>query len=120
AEVTGRGCAKGGKGALGATGVGLSLALWNYTGWDNASTVQGEVRDASRAYPRALAFALPVVMLGYLIPLGATLAATDWQRWHEGGWSDIARSLPGPFGAPLATWLGIAGLVSALSLFNPL
>ena len=23
-------------------------ALWNYIGWDNASTVQGEVKDASR------------------------------------------------------------------------
>src|SRR5207249_1240729 len=28
--------------------VGLSIALWNYIGWDNASTVQGEVNDASR------------------------------------------------------------------------
>src|SRR4029434_5827762 len=26
--------------------VGISIALWNYIGWDNASTVQGEVRDA--------------------------------------------------------------------------
>ena len=112
--------AKGGQGALGATGVGLSLALWNYTGWDNASTVQGEVRDASRAYPRALAFALPIVMLGYLLPLGATLAATDWRMWHEGGWSDIARALPGAFGPVLAVWLGLAGLVSALALFNAL
>ena len=112
--------AKGGQGALGATGVGLSLALWNYTGWDNASTVQGEVRDASRAYPRALAFALPIAMLGYLLPLGATLAATDWRTWHEGGWSDIARSLPGALGPVLAVWLGLAGLVSALALFNAL
>src|SRR5437660_988572 len=34
--------------------VGLSIALWNYIGWDNASTAQGEVRDASRTYPLAL------------------------------------------------------------------
>jgi amino acid transporter len=112
--------AKGGQGALGGLGVGLSLALWNYTGWDNASTVQGEVRDASATYPRALALTLPLVTLGYLLPLGTTLAATDWTAWHEGGWSDIARALPGTFGPLLATWVGLAGLVSALSLFNAL
>src|ERR1044071_8164875 len=50
--------AKVGGGTLGALGVGLSLALWNYTGWDNASTAQGEVKDAAHAYPRALAFCL--------------------------------------------------------------
>src|SRR5262249_20313053 len=65
---------KSGNGALGTIGVGISLALWNYTGWDNASTVQGEVKDASRTYPRALAMCLPLVMLGYLLPLTATLA----------------------------------------------
>jgi len=111
---------KGGQGTLGAAGVGLSLALWNYTGWDNASTVQGEVRDASRAYPRALAFSLPIVALGYLLPLSTTLAATHWTTWHEGGWSDIARAAGGAFGQLLAVWVGIAGLVSALSLFNAL
>ena len=112
--------AKGGQGALGTAGVGLSLALWNYTGWDNASTVQGEVRDASRSYPRALAFALPIVAIGYLLPLCATLAATNWSSWHEGGWSDIARASGGVFGPGLAVWVGAAGLVSALSLFNAL
>jgi len=112
--------ARGGEGALGGIGVGLSLALWNYTGWDNASTVQGEVRDASRAYPRALAIGLPLVMIGYLLPLSTTLAASDWRTWHEGGWSDIARATAGPLGPMLAVWVGLAGLVSALALFNAL
>ena len=49
--------------------VALSTALWNYIGWDNASTVQGEVVDASRAYPKALRIALPLVALGYFVPL---------------------------------------------------
>ena len=71
---------------LGGLAVGISIALWNYIGWDNASTVQGEVKDASRNYPRALALALPLVMLGYFIPLLVTLGATDWTTWAEGGW----------------------------------
>ena len=100
--------------------VGLSIAVWNYMGWDNASTVQGEVVSASRAYPRALAFALPLVAAGYLIPLLTTLAATDWTTWREGSWPHIALSAGGSFGPFLAAWIAIAGMVSALALFNAL
>lgn len=100
--------------------VGLSTAIWNYSGWDNASTVQGEVRDASRTYPRALAFALPLVALGYFIPLLATLAASDWRGWTEGGWPQIALASAGAFGPTLAVLVAFAGMVSALSLFNAL
>jgi amino acid transporter len=107
------------KGA-GALGVGVSIALWNYIGWDNASTVQGEVHESSRNYPRALAITLPLVALGYLIPLSATLAATDWTKWREGGWPDIALMSAGVFGKPLAVMLALAGMISALALFNAL
>jgi amino acid transporter len=100
--------------------VGLSIALWNYIGWDNASTVQGEVEDASRSYPRALAIALPLVAAGYLLPLLATLSATDWTIWREGGWPQIALTAGGAAGPLLAAWLAVAGMVSALALFNAL
>ena len=111
--------APGKEGASGIA-VGLSIALWNYIGWDNASTVQGEVHDASRSYPRALAFALPLVAAGYLIPLLATLSATDWSRWTEGGWPAIALEAGGRAGPALAVWIAVAGMVSALALFNAL
>ncbi len=101
-------------------GVGLSIALWNYIGWDNASTVQGEVVDATRSYPRALALTLPLVVLAYLVPLSATLGASDWTQWKEGGWSEIAVMSAGRFGGILAVLVAIAGIVSALSLFNAL
>ena len=106
---------------LGDVGVGLSIALWNYIGWDNASTVQGEVVDATRAYPRALSLALPLVMLGYLVPLGSALAASDWSAWREGGWPDIAVAAAGEaLGRPIGIWIALGGLVSALALFNAL
>ncbi|HEY7235268.1 MAG TPA: APC family permease [Gemmatimonadaceae bacterium] len=100
--------------------VGLSIALWNYIGWDNASTAQGEVRDATRTYPRALAFALPLVALSYFVPLVPALGATDWRTWTEGGWPEIARNAAGAFGRPLAIWIAAAGMVSAVALFNAL
>jgi amino acid transporter len=111
---------KPGQGAAQGIAVGLSLALWNYIGWDNASTVQGEVRDATRSYPRALAIALPLVTLGYLLPLLATLGASDWRTWTDGAWPEIARASTGEFGPLLAGWVALAGVVSALALFNAL
>lgn len=113
--------APGREGAAGLA-VGLSIALWNYIGWDNASTAQGEVRDASRTYPRALAFALPLVIAGYFVPLLSALGATDWRTWTEGGWPEIARAALGGHsaGAVLAALIALAGMASAIALFNAL
>ncbi len=109
-----------GHSTMGGIGVGISIALWNYIGWDNPSTVQGEVVDAGRSYPRALSITLPLVCLGYLVPLLATAGASDWTKWHEGGWPDIARMSAGALGEPIAVLLAVAGMVSALALFNAL
>ena len=109
-----------GQTTLGGIGVGVSIALWNYIGWDNPSTVEGEVVNASRSYPRALAITLPLVVAGYLIPLLASAGASDWTQWREGGWPEIARMSAGTLGAPLAILIAVAGMVSALALFNAL
>jgi len=110
-----------GKHVVGSLGVGLSIALWNYVGWDNASTVEGEIVDASRSYPAALARALPLVLLAYLVPLIPALGASDWRQWHDGGWPDIARdAIGGDFGRVVAVLLAIGGMVSAIALFNAL
>ncbi|HEY9226636.1 MAG TPA: APC family permease, partial [Gemmatimonadaceae bacterium] len=113
---------KPGTGLPSGLAVGLSIALWNYIGWDNASTVQGEVKDATRNYPKALAITLPLVMLGYFIPLMTTLGATDWTTWTDGGWPQIAMAAAGAQGAGkwLAPWIAAGGMVSALALFNAL
>ena len=109
-----------GQGVPSGLAVGLSIALWNYIGWDNASTVQGEVKDASRNYPRALAITLPLVTVGYFIPLLTTLGSTDWTTWHDGSWPQIAMAASGSAGRFLAPWIAVGGMVSALALFNAL
>ena len=110
-----------GKHVVSSLGVGLSIALWNYVGWDNASTVEGEIADPSRNYPRALWRALPLVVAAYLIPLIATLGATRFGDWHDGGWPDIARiAIGGHSGRIVAILVAVGGIVSALALFNAL
>jgi amino acid transporter len=105
---------------FGGLAVGISTALWNYIGWDNPSTVQGEVKNASRSYPRALAIALPFVTLGYFLPLLTTLGATDWTTWTDGGWPQIALAAGGAGGRFIAIWVALGGMISALALFNAL
>jgi amino acid transporter len=106
---------------LGGLELGISIALWNYIGWDNASTVNGEVKNPSRNYPRALAIALPLVVVGYLVPILVSLSATDWTTWREGAWPQIASAVfGGNIGSTLADWIALGGMVSALALFNAL
>src|SRR2546428_6648181 len=38
---------------LGALGLGVSQSIWNYSGWDNASTIGGEVGPATATEPPA-------------------------------------------------------------------
>ncbi|HEY0776799.1 MAG TPA: APC family permease [Gemmatirosa sp.] len=111
---------KAGAAPFAGLGVGLSVAMWNYFGWDNASTALGEIEDAGRAYPRALAIAVPLVAASYFVPLLPTLAASDWTRWTDGAWPAIARATGGAAGPVLAATVAVAGMVSALALYNAL
>ena len=102
---------------VGALGLGISQSVWNYSGWDNASTVGGEIEDASATYPRALLRALPLVTGAYLLAVIPALAVTAWRTWTDGAWPAIAAAVAGPW---LAAWIAVAGMVSAFALFNAL
>src|SRR5438876_8281487 len=107
----------GGTSFLGALGIGVSQSIWNYSGWDNASTIGGEIEQASATYPRALARTLPLVTAVYLLTILPTLALTDWKTWTDGAWPRIAGTVVGPW---LGVWVAVSGLVSAFALFNAL
>ncbi len=59
-------------------------------------------------------------MLAYFVPLVPALGATDWTTWDAGGWPAIARAATGSAGFVLAPMLALAGMASALALFNAL
>ena len=96
----------------------ISVAMWNYMGWDNASTVAQEVENPQRNYPRAVLGAVALVALTYFVPLTAVaLAGLDPTQFSTGAWTDAARTLAGP-GLALAVVAG--GMINGVGMFNPL
>ncbi len=98
---------------------GLSVVLWNYTGWDNISLVGGEVENPQRSYPIALFAALALIVAMYAGPVLAGLrVAPDPGAWTEGTFPSFALALPNA--RWLSGWLLAGALVSTFTLFNSL
>src|SRR5258708_25406725 len=49
--------------------------MWNYMGWDNASTIAQEVERPQRTYPKAMIAAVILVALTYVLPFVAVYFA---------------------------------------------
>ncbi len=101
----------------------LSVCLWNYMGWDNASTVAQEVDDPQRTYPRAMLLAAALVAATYLLPLAAVaIAGVPAEQFSIGAWADAARQLGGAglAGAVLAFAVVAGGTISGVGMFNAL
>ncbi|MGB6131668.1 MAG: APC family permease [Acidobacteriaceae bacterium] len=96
----------------------LLVAMWNYMGWDNASTVAQEVEHPQRNYPRAMLMTITAGVLVYVIPLAAMAwAGIAPDRFRTGSWENVASSLSGEW---LAVALVIGGTFMAVGMFNAL
>jgi amino acid transporter len=99
-----------------AFGVGLALALWLYSGYEQLSTVAEEVENPQRTYPRALALVVPLSIATYFLPTFSTLGALgNWQDWHDGYFPTAALLLGGPLLGTLMAWAGAIGNVALLN-----
>jgi amino acid transporter len=97
---------------------GVLIAMWNYMGWDNLSTIAGEVESPQRTYTRAMFGAVALVVGSYLLPVAAVArTGLDPNAWTEGGWVDVARFVGGE---ALAVAIAIAGLLGAVGSFGAL
>ena len=111
-----------------ATGLGLLggvlVAMWNYMGWDNASTIAQEVERPQRTYPRAMIAAVVLVALTYVLPFTAVyLAGVPSSTFGEdGSWASVAGALGGKIMG--FEWLRfliiLGGMMSAFGMFNAL
>jgi len=114
--------ALGGAGHPSASTVGLLggvlIAMWNYMGWDNASTIALEVDHPQHTYPRAIFLAVLVVALTYIVPVAAmALTGLPPGAWETGSWADIAGMLGGNV---LRVALVFGGVFSAFGMLNAL
>ena len=97
---------------------GVLVAMWNYMGWDNASTIAEEVDRPQRTYPLAMLLSVTIVAVSYMLPVGAVwITKLPASAWETGSWADIAGLLGGPL---LRIALVIGGMVSAFGMFNAL
>ena len=103
---------------------GVLVAMWNYMGWDNASTIAQEVERPQRTYPKAMIAAVVLVSLTYVVPFVAVyLTGIPASSFGEdGAWATIG----GMIGGKLLgiEWLRflivLGGMMSAFGMFNAL
>ena len=111
-----------------ATGLGLLggvlVAMWNYMGWDNASTIAQEVKRPQRTYPKAMIAAVVLVALTYVLPFVAVYftGAPSSVFGKDGSWATVAGVIGGKFLG--FEWLRflivLGGMMSGLGMFNAL
>jgi amino acid transporter len=122
------GALAGGGHATEAAGLGLLggvlVAMWNYMGWDNASTIAQEVERPQRTYPRAMIAAVILVSLTYVLPFAAVyfmgVPATAFAE--DGSWAAVAGMVGGKIMG--FEWLRflvvLGGMMSGFGMFNAL
>jgi amino acid transporter len=97
---------------------GLLIAMWNYMGWDNASTIATEVERPQRTYPRAMLASVAIVSLTYVVPVAAMwMTGLAPSAWETGSWAEVAGMLGGPL---LRVGLILGGMISGFGMFNAL
>jgi len=103
---------------------GVLVAMWNYMGWDNASTIAQEVERPQRTYPKAMLAAVVLVSATYVLPFVAVYftgipAATFGE---DGSWAAIGGLIGGRILG--VEWLRflivLGGMMSAFGMFNAL
>ncbi len=97
-------------------GNGLALAMWNYAGYEQLSSVTAEMKDPQKTFVRVLVWNTPMNILTYVLPTTLALAALgNWQQWDTGYIVTAARQIGGQ-------WLGaamlVASIIGTLSLSN--
>jgi amino acid transporter len=75
---------------------GIVIAMWNYMGWDNLSTLADEVDRPQTTYPAVMCGSVILVTVSYLLPVVAVaVARLDPSLWRTGSWVDAGQVLGG-------------------------
>ncbi|XP_057734788.1 probable polyamine transporter At1g31830 [Arachis stenosperma] len=97
-------------------GLYLNTLFWNLNYWDSISTLAGEVDDPEKTLPRALFYAVLLVVFGCLFPLliGTGAVPVNPELWSDGYFSEVARLIGGVW---LRIWVQAASALSNMGMF---
>jgi amino acid transporter len=97
-------------------GQGLALAMWNYAGYEQLSSVTGEMKNPQKTFVRLLAWNTPMNILTYIVPTTLALAVLgNWQKWDTGYIVTASRMIGGE---TLGAAMLVASIIGTLSLSN--
>lgn len=98
---------------------GLIVAMWNFMGWDNASTVAQEVKNPQKTYPRTMFWSVAAVALVYIIPiLAVEFSGVPSSSWSDGAWVSLAGAIRPWLAIPvlLTIMISVVGQVNSLTM----
>ncbi|KAE9459213.1 hypothetical protein C3L33_08880, partial [Rhododendron williamsianum] len=95
----------------------LNTLFWNLNYWDGISTLTGEMDNPKKTLPKALFYALIVVVSGYFFPLLIGTGAIPLNRdlWTDGYFSDVAKLVGGVW---LRVWIQVAAAMATIGMFE--
>ena len=97
-------------------GMGVYTVMWNFFGWDNATTYAGEVDKPIRSYVISCAIAFVTIFAMYILTSLAVLhSGIDFKVLSEEGFPSIAAVTSVSWLGPL---LAVGGMASAVGLFS--
>lgn len=100
-----------------AIAAGLPLVMWSYSGLDRVGLIAGEIKNPTRAIPKAMFIAVIVIIASYVLPLTASLSVGGWQTWEAGSFGMIGAELGGPW---LVVVVTVGGMFAAIGLYSSL
>ena len=98
-----------------AFGMGLYTIMWNFIGWDSATTYAGEVEKPVRSYFVSTIAAFVLVMVVYFMAItSAQRSGINYDVFTEQGFPVLGKIIGGNW---LGSLLALGGLASTLGLF---
>lgn len=100
-------------------GMGISIGMWMYSGYESMSTIAGEVENP-QVIPKATLITVPLIMCVYIIPTVAGLGSLgSWENWGTEagtvGYADVVTTFWGPgFGV----FFVIVAVLAQCSIYN--
>jgi len=101
--------------SLSSLGLALYTVIWNFIGWDNATTYAGEVDKPIKAYIKATAVVFVLILLIYTSAIIAALqSGIDMNVLSDEGFPAVGSLLGG---YSMGALISLGGMCSAVGLF---